>query len=131
MTALTDEAMGVVVTRRVPVANLEAFEALLRELLQMASKQPGQVAGDVVRGAVRGGEREYYIVYRFADEARLRAWERPRPNGEHSSGASTLWPSAGVATNWRGSRPGSTCHRDSFHPHGIGWRWCRGLASGR
>jgi antibiotic biosynthesis monooxygenase (ABM) superfamily enzyme len=75
MTALTDEAIGVVVTRRVPVANLEAFEAVLRELMQIASNQPGQVAGDVVRGAVRGGEREYFIVYRFADEARLRAWE--------------------------------------------------------
>src|SRR5260370_28208854 len=75
MTELTDEAIGVVVTRGVPVANLEAFEAVLRELMQIASKQPGQVAGDVVRGAVRGGEREYFIVYRFADEARLRAWE--------------------------------------------------------
>ena len=38
MTALTDEAIGVVVTRRVPVANLEAFEAVLRELMQIASK---------------------------------------------------------------------------------------------
>src|SRR5260370_35768815 len=75
MTELTDEAIGVVVTRGVPVANLEAFEAVLRELMQIASKQPGQVAGDGVRGAVRGGEREYFIVYRFADEARLRAWE--------------------------------------------------------
>src|SRR5258708_31763809 len=75
MTALTDEAIGVVVTRRVAVADLEAFEAVLRELMQIASKQPGQVAGDVERGAVRGGEREYFIVYRFADEARLRAWE--------------------------------------------------------
>jgi antibiotic biosynthesis monooxygenase (ABM) superfamily enzyme len=75
MTALTDEAIGIVVTRRVPVANVEAFEAVLRELLLVASKQPGQLAGDVVRGAVRGGEREYFIVYRFADEARLRAWE--------------------------------------------------------
>src|SRR5260370_25185139 len=75
MTELTDEAIGVVVTRGVPVANLEAFEAVLRELMQIASKQPGQVAGDVVRGAVRGGEREYFIVYRFADEARLRSSE--------------------------------------------------------
>jgi antibiotic biosynthesis monooxygenase (ABM) superfamily enzyme len=24
---------------------------------------------------VRGGEREYFVVYRFADEARLRAWD--------------------------------------------------------
>jgi len=75
MTALTDKAIGVVVTRRVPVGNVEAFETAMRELMRIASKQPGQVAGDVLRGAVRGGEREYFIVYRFADETRLRAWE--------------------------------------------------------
>jgi antibiotic biosynthesis monooxygenase (ABM) superfamily enzyme len=75
MTALTDETVGVIVARRVPAANVEVFETALRELMQIASKQPGQVAGDVLRGAARGGEREYFIVYRFADEARLRAWE--------------------------------------------------------
>jgi antibiotic biosynthesis monooxygenase (ABM) superfamily enzyme len=75
MTALTDKTIGVVVTRRVPVAKVDAFEGALRELMQIAAKQPGQVAGDVLRGALRGGEREYFIVYRFADETRLRAWE--------------------------------------------------------
>ena len=75
MTALNDEAVGVVVTRRVPLANIDAFEAALHELLQIASRQPGQIQGDVLRGAMRGGEREYFIAYRFADEGRLRAWE--------------------------------------------------------
>jgi heme-degrading monooxygenase HmoA len=75
MTTLTGESIGVVVTRRVPAANVEAFETALRELMQIASKKPGRIAGDVLRGAVRRGEREYFIVYRFADEARLRAWE--------------------------------------------------------
>lgn len=75
MTVLTDKVIGVVVSRHVPVANVEAFEAALSELLQIASKQPGQIAGDVLRGAVLGGVHEYFIVYRFADEARLRAWE--------------------------------------------------------
>jgi antibiotic biosynthesis monooxygenase (ABM) superfamily enzyme len=65
MTTLTGEAIGVVVTRRVPVANVEVFKTALRELLQIASKQPGQVAGDLLRGAMRRGEREYLIVYRF------------------------------------------------------------------
>ena len=75
MTAAVDNTIGVVVTRRVPLANEAAFEALLRQLIQVASTQPGWVASDVLRGAVHNGEREYFIVYRFADEARLRAWD--------------------------------------------------------
>ena len=78
MTALTDKAIGVVATRRMPEANVEAFESALRELKQVASIQPGQVACDVLRGAVRGSEREYFVVYRFADEASLRAWDDSR-----------------------------------------------------
>jgi len=75
MTALADETIGVVATRRVPAANVEAFETALRELKQVAAKQPGMLACDVLRGAVRDGEREYFVVYRFADEASLRAWD--------------------------------------------------------
>src|SRR5215470_18019777 len=75
MTALTDATIGVVATRRVPVANAEAFETALRELKQVAAEQPGMVACDVLRGAVRGGEREYFVVYRFVDEERLRDWD--------------------------------------------------------
>ena len=75
MTAPTDETIGVVATRRVPVANAEAFETALRELKQVAAEQPGMVACDVLRGASRGGEREYFVVYRFTDEARLRDWD--------------------------------------------------------
>ena len=75
MTALTDEAIGVVATRRVPVANVEAFETALRALKQIAAEQPGMVACDVLRGPVHGGEREYFVVYRFTDEARLRDWD--------------------------------------------------------
>jgi uncharacterized protein len=75
MTALTDKTIGVVATRRVPVANWDDFETVLRELRQIASKQPGQVTCDVLRGAVQGGAREYFVVYRFADETSLRAWD--------------------------------------------------------
>lgn len=57
---------------RVPGANVEAFETTLRELKQVASKQPGMVACDVPGGAVRGGEREYFIVYRFEHTDALR-----------------------------------------------------------
>jgi antibiotic biosynthesis monooxygenase (ABM) superfamily enzyme len=75
MTALTDKAIGVVATRHVPVTNVEAFEIALRDLKQIAAEQPGMVACDVLRGAARSGEREYFVVYRFTDEARLRDWE--------------------------------------------------------
>jgi uncharacterized protein len=75
MTALTDKSIGVVATRRVPMANVEAFETALGELKQIASKQPGQIACDVLRGAVHRGEREYFVIYRFADEALLHAWD--------------------------------------------------------
>jgi uncharacterized protein len=75
MTALTNKTIGIVATRRVPVANAEAFETALRELIEVAAEQPGMGTCDVLRGAVRGGEREYFVVYHFADEARLRDWE--------------------------------------------------------
>lgn len=75
MTALSDPTIGVVVTRRVPMTNVEAFETALGELKQIASRQPGQIACDVLRGAVTRGARDYFIAYRFADETRLRAWE--------------------------------------------------------
>jgi uncharacterized protein len=71
MTALTYKAIGIVATRRVPVANVEVFETALRELKQIAAEQPGMVACDVLRGS----EREYFVVYRFTDEERLRDWD--------------------------------------------------------
>ena len=75
MTAFTDQAIGVVVSRRVLMANVAAFETALGELKQISSKQPGQIACDVLRGTVTRGARDYFIAYRFADEMRLRAWE--------------------------------------------------------
>lgn len=75
MTALADQAIGVVVSRRVPIAKVAAFEAALGELKQISSKQSGEIACDVLRGTVTSGARDYFIAYRFADEMRLRAWE--------------------------------------------------------
>jgi len=70
-----DQTIGVVVSRRTPLANVEAFEAALDELRQISSKQARHIACDVLRGAVARGAREYFVAYRFADEAGLRAWE--------------------------------------------------------
>ncbi len=80
MIALTDQAIGVFVGRRVPMANVNAFETALGELKQISLKQPGQIVCDVVRGTVTRGVGDYFIAYRFADEMRLRAWESsPEP----------------------------------------------------
>jgi len=80
LTALADQAIGVVVSRRLPMVNVEAFETALGELRQISSKQPGQIACDVLRGTVTRYVRDYFMAYRFADEMRLRAWESsPEP----------------------------------------------------
>ena len=75
MSGSEDQTIGVVVSRRTPLANVEAFEAALAELRQVSSKQADHLACDVLRGAVARGAREYLVAYRFADEAGLRAWE--------------------------------------------------------
>ena len=82
-----DQTIGVVVSRRTPLANVEAFEAALDELRQISSKQAGHIACDVLRGAVARGAREYFVAYRFADEAGLRAWEGSpeRPKAKSSA----------------------------------------------
>jgi len=89
MTALTDQACGVVVSRRVPMVNVEAFETALGELKQIASKQSGQIACDVLRGTMTRGVRDYFIAYRFADEMRMHAWESS-PERRTPSSALTL-----------------------------------------
>ena len=68
-------AIGVVVSCRVQPAHAAAFEEGLVELVRAAAGQPGRVSADVLRGATGPGGREYHVVYRFADEASLRAWE--------------------------------------------------------
>src|SRR5689334_21139348 len=73
MTALTDQAIGVVVSRRVPIANVEAFETALADLKQISSKHTGQIACDVLPRTVSRSDREYFISYRCADDRRLRA----------------------------------------------------------
>jgi antibiotic biosynthesis monooxygenase (ABM) superfamily enzyme len=70
-----DEQIGVIVSRRVPVPQQAMFEALLRELMRLAAQQPGHLAGDVVKGPLGPAGRDYHIIYRFADEASLRAWD--------------------------------------------------------
>lgn len=70
-----DRSVGVVVSRRIRPGQEEAFEDALRELMGIAASQPGHLAGEVLRGPVGPSGRECHIVYRFTDDASLRAWE--------------------------------------------------------
>lgn len=70
-----ERQIGVVVTRCVPLVNVSQFEDGLRELIRVASRQPGHISAEILRGAVQPVGRFYYIIYRFSNEANLRAWE--------------------------------------------------------
>ena len=67
--------VSVVVNRRVRVADAPAFEAGLRVLIETASRQPGQLSAEVLLGPSIADARDYYVIYRFADEHSLRSWE--------------------------------------------------------
>jgi len=69
------DPIGVVVSCRVRPEQAVAFEEALRELMHAAATHPGRVSADVLRGTAGPGGQEYYVVYRFVDEASLRAWE--------------------------------------------------------
>jgi len=71
----SEAPVGVVVSCRVQPARAAAFEDALRELMRAAAAHPGRISADVLRGAAGPDGREYHVVYRFADEAGLRAWE--------------------------------------------------------
>lgn len=70
-----EQTVAVVLTRRVSTTHAAAFEAGLRELIAVAAAQPGQLHAEVLRGSHLAGARDYHVVYRFADEPSLRAWE--------------------------------------------------------
>ena len=67
--------IGVVVSARVQPARAAEFEEGVAQLMRVAATQPGRISADVLRGTAGPGGRDYHVVYRFADEASLRAWE--------------------------------------------------------
>jgi len=74
MIALSDEAVAVVLSLHVPPANIAAFDRVLRELID-AARRKGRISGEVLRGPTGPSGRVYHVIYRFADEQSLRAWE--------------------------------------------------------
>jgi antibiotic biosynthesis monooxygenase (ABM) superfamily enzyme len=69
-----DESMAVVLSLHVPAENITAFDAVLRELID-AARRKGRISGEVLRGPPGTSGRFYHVLYRFADEESLRAWE--------------------------------------------------------
>jgi hypothetical protein len=69
--SISDQAIGDMDRRRVPTANVEAFETALGELKRIRRSDPC----DVLRKTVTRGARDDFIAYRFADEMQLRSWE--------------------------------------------------------
>ena len=70
-----ERSVAIVLTRRVAIRNVEAFETSLRELIAAGARQPGQVDAQVLRGSRGPRSQDYHIVYRFTDQAKLSAWE--------------------------------------------------------
>ena len=90
-----ENPVGIVVTCCVPLSGVEAFEAGLRELIRIASRQPGHSSAEVLRGTIRREGRRYYIIYRFSGEASLRAWEKSEERKLAVSGLESLAIHAG------------------------------------
>jgi len=90
-----ENSVGMVVTCCVPLSGVEAFEAGLRELIRIASCQPGHSSAEVLRGTIRREGRRYYIIYRFSGEASLRAWETSEERKLAVSGLEPLAIDAG------------------------------------
>jgi uncharacterized protein len=72
-----DRATGVVLSLQVPLAKITAFDAVLRELIG-AARQQGRISGEVLCEPPGPSGRLYHIIYRFADEQSLQAWETSR-----------------------------------------------------
>ena len=90
-----ENSVGVVVTRCLPLSHVEAFEAGLRELIRIVSRQPGHSSAEVLRGTSRREGRRYYIIYRFSGEVSLRAWEKSEERKLAVSGLEPLAIHAG------------------------------------
>jgi antibiotic biosynthesis monooxygenase (ABM) superfamily enzyme len=53
---------------------MAAFEDVLRTIMATGAAFPGHVSGEVLRGASGADGRDYYVLFRFVDEAQLEAW---------------------------------------------------------
>jgi uncharacterized protein len=69
-----DNQVVVVLSRFVPAKNCPSFETALADLIA-AAEPYGRASAEILRGPPTQAGRLYHVVYRFADEAALSAWE--------------------------------------------------------
>ena len=69
-----DNQTVVVLSRFVPAKNCPSFETALADLIA-AAEPYGRASAEILRGPPTQAGRLYHVVYRFADEAALSAWE--------------------------------------------------------
>jgi antibiotic biosynthesis monooxygenase (ABM) superfamily enzyme len=75
LTVVNDNQVVVVLSRFVLTENCQTFETVLAELI--AAAQPyGRASAEILRGPPTLAGRLYHVVYRFADDASLRVWEK-------------------------------------------------------
>ncbi|GGB87273.1 antibiotic biosynthesis monooxygenase [Marinobacterium zhoushanense] len=77
----TDEAVTVVISRRVIKGKGEEFERLSSEMTERASLFPGYLGTNMFRPA-SANDPEYRIIYRFANRRDLDGWERSAERAE-------------------------------------------------
>lgn len=75
MSPISDVVIGVVVSWSVRPTRAAEFEGALHNLVTAASRQPGHISTEILRGSGSADRKEYHAIYRFESEACLRAWE--------------------------------------------------------
>lgn len=70
-----DDAVTVVISRRVIKGRETEFEQLSTEMTERASKYPGYLGANMFRPA-NAGDPEYRIIFRFANPQDLENWDR-------------------------------------------------------
>lgn len=76
-----ETAVTVVISRRVIKGREAAFESLSNRMTQCASRYPGYLGADMFRPA-SPNDPEYRIIFKFADETSLAAWQASSERAE-------------------------------------------------
>jgi len=76
-----EETITVVISRRVIKGQEDRFEKLSTEMTHRASRYPGYLGADLFRPA-SANDPEYRIIFKFADEQALSAWQSSTERAE-------------------------------------------------
>lgn len=76
-----ENAVTVVISRRVIKGQEDRFEELSSEMTQRASRYPGHLGANLFRPS-SPNDPEYRIIFKFADEASLASWQSSEERAE-------------------------------------------------